>query len=148
MPQGYGQPNQETRPSPSRLRQDLGYVPAKAPTAGGGGSSGGGITVLGGLQPQITLTPIPSGEFLGNFTGADASPVPYVFAFTRLNDVPASYVGQALKGVRVNAAETALEFGPAAGGGGGAFVPLSAGTEPLTFISDGAGQAIEVPYTP
>lgn len=37
-------------------------------------------------------------------------------AFTDLSDVPASYSGQALLAVRVNAAETGLEF--AAGGGG------------------------------
>lgn len=147
MPQGWDKPVQNTRPDPARLRQDLGYVPAKAPTAGGGGSSGGGITITGGNQPDISLTPIHTGQFLGNFTGADASPQGYDFVFTRLNDVPNSYTGQALKIVRVNAAATALEFATASSGGG-AYVPLSSGAEPMTFISDGAGHAIEVPYTP
>jgi len=36
----------------------------------------------------------------------------------------------------------------ASGGGGGAYVPVGTGAEPLTFVSDGAGQAILVPYTP
>ncbi len=34
------------------------------------------------------------------------------------------------------------------GGSGGAYVPVGTGAEPLTFVSDGAGQAILVPYTP
>lgn len=38
-------------------------------------------------------------------------------AFTDLTDVPSSYTGQTLKVVRVNAAETALEFFTLAGGG-------------------------------
>lgn len=39
--------------------------------------------------------------------------------FLTLSDVPASYSGQSLKGVRVNAAETGLEFYTTGGGGGG-----------------------------
>lgn len=34
------------------------------------------------------------------------------------------------------------------GGSGGAYVPLALGSEPLTFVSDGAGQPILVAYTP
>jgi hypothetical protein len=41
-----------------------------------------------------------------------------VSAFTGLSDVPASYSGQSLKAVRVNAGETALEFYTPAGGSG------------------------------
>lgn len=41
-----------------------------------------------------------------------------VTAFTGLSDVPASYTGGALKGVRVNAGETALEFFTLGGGTG------------------------------
>lgn len=57
MPQGYGKPVQNTRPTPYRMRQDLGYVPSRAPQAGGddgGGSSGGGIIISGGTSPVIT----------------------------------------------------------------------------------------------
>jgi hypothetical protein len=57
MPQGYGKPVQNTRPTPYRMRQDLGYVPSRAPQAGGSdgsGSSGGGIIISGGNSPTIT----------------------------------------------------------------------------------------------
>lgn len=37
---------------------------------------------------------------------------------------------------------------PITGAGGTSYVPLSMGTEPLTFVSDGAGQPILVPFTP
>ncbi len=33
-------------------------------------------------------------------------------------------------------------------GGSGSYVPVSLGTEPLTFLSDGFGHAIFIPYTP
>lgn len=33
-------------------------------------------------------------------------------------------------------------------GSGGSWIPLSAGVEPLAFISDGAGSPILVAYTP
>jgi hypothetical protein len=144
MPQGWEKPVQNTRPDPARLRQDLGYVPAKAPAAKGGGGSGGGITITGGNQPEISLTPVHTGQFLGNFTGADASPQGYDFVFTRLNDVPNSYLGQSLKAVRVNAGETALEFYVPSGGGGTAYIPLVAGSEPMVFISDGDGNPMVV----
>lgn len=58
MPQGYGQPQQNTRPGPYRLRQDLGYVPAKAPTSGGNGGGGSGILISGGNQPVISSSRI------------------------------------------------------------------------------------------
>lgn len=58
MPQGYGKPRQDTRPNPSRLRQDLGYVPARTSTGKtsvSGSSGGGGIVVDGGPSgPVIT----------------------------------------------------------------------------------------------
>lgn len=58
MAQGYGKPRQDTRPGPYRLRQDLGYVPARKPQSkgsSGGGTSGGGIIVSGGASnPVIT----------------------------------------------------------------------------------------------
>ncbi len=64
MPQGYGQPVQNTRPNPYRLRQDLGYVPPRTATGkqasgGGGGEApggGGGVTVSPGPNPVITST--------------------------------------------------------------------------------------------
>lgn len=58
MPQGYGNQQGKNRSSPYRLRQDLGYVPARTATAGGsdgGGSSGGGVIISGGPSgPVIT----------------------------------------------------------------------------------------------
>lgn len=58
MPQGYGQPVQNTRPNPYRLRQDLGYVPARlasGSSSSGGGTGGGGVIVTGGPSgPVIT----------------------------------------------------------------------------------------------
>jgi hypothetical protein len=109
MPQGYGQPVQNTRPNPYRLRQDLGYVPARSMAEGDGG---GGITSTGGpTAPVLTLTPIALGDFLANLSGANPDvPTPTSFIFTNLQDVPNTYVAQALKLVRVNAGATALEF--------------------------------------
>ena len=58
MPQGYGSVTQARRPNPFGLRQDLGYVPARMPSAGGsdgGGGSGTGIIISGGPSgPVIT----------------------------------------------------------------------------------------------
>lgn len=58
MPQGYGTTAKNTRPNPYRLRQDLGYVPARNASAGGsdgGGTSGGGVIISGGPSaPVIT----------------------------------------------------------------------------------------------
>lgn len=58
--------------------------------------------------------------------------------FTDLGDVPASYTGQTLKAVRVNAGETALEFYTPAGGGGSGYDP---GTPPtiVQFKADNSG---------
>lgn len=108
MVQGYGKPVQNTRPTPYRMRQDLGYIPARAMPEGDGG---GGISSTGGpTAPVLSLTPIADGTFLGNLTGALATPIATAFIFTKLRDVPATYVAQAKKLVRVNAGETALEF--------------------------------------
>jgi hypothetical protein len=41
-----------------------------------------------------------------------------------------------------------IEIDVTVSGGGVSYVPLSMGTEPLTFVSDGLGQPILVPYTP
>lgn len=64
MPQGYGQPVQNTRPNPYRLRQDLGYVPPRTATgktsSSGSGDpapgGGGGVTVSDGPNPVVTST--------------------------------------------------------------------------------------------
>lgn len=59
----------------------------------------------------------------GRLTSASSVPISFpasgATAFTGLSDVPASYSGQSLKAVRVNAGETALEFYTPSGGGGG-----------------------------
>jgi hypothetical protein len=49
-----------------------------------------------------------------------------------------------------NGVGSAPSFQAASGGGGGgeAWIPLSLGVEPLTFVSDGAGNPILVAYTP
>lgn len=144
MPQGYGQPVQNTRPNPYRLRQDLGYIPARAMAEGDGG---GGITSTGGpTSPVLSLTPIPLGDFLGNLTGANPDiPSPNAFIFTNLVDAPHSYAGQALKLVRVNAGATALEFFTAVVPTS-QWIPLVSGAEPPVFITDGAGVLITVAY--
>lgn len=143
MPQGYGTPARNTRPNPYRLRQDLGYIPMRAPAEGDGG---GGITTGGGPSGTVfSLTPIPTGKFLGNLTGADAIPTATDYTFLKLTDTPAAYTGQALKTVRVNAGETALEFAslviPTS-----QWFPLVDGAEPPAFITDGAGVLIAVAY--
>jgi hypothetical protein len=109
MPQGFTKPQQNTRPNSFRLRQDLGYIPARAMAEGDGG---GGITSTGGPSaPILTLTPIALGDVLANLAGADPDvPVSTPFVFTNLQDVPHSYTGKSLQLVRVNAGATALEF--------------------------------------
>lgn len=144
MPQGYGSVKQTRRPNPFGLRQDLGYIPARAMAEGDGG---GGITSTGGPSaPVLSLTPIAIGTFLGNLTGANPDiPVATSFVFTNLLDVPHTYAGAALKLVRVNAAGTALEFAtlpvPTS-----QWIPLVSGAEPPVFITDGAGVLITVAY--
>ena len=75
---------------------------------------------IGGTQGQVlyrgaagwsALNPGTSGQFLKT-QGAAADPIwaAAASAFTSLSDAPASYTGHALKYVRVNAGETALEF--------------------------------------
>lgn len=143
MPQGYGKPVQNTRPTPYRVRQDLGYIPSRAPAEGDGG---GGITTTGGpTAPVFSLTPIPTGKFLGNLTGADAIPVATDFTFLNLVDAPHSYAGAALKFVRVNAGATGLEFAVVAVPTS-TWIPLVSGAEPPVFITDGAGVLITVAY--
>ena len=143
MPQGYGKPVQNTRPTPYRMRQDLGYIPARAMAEGDGG---GGITSTGGpTAPILSLTPIATGTFLGNLGGTTAVPVATAFKFTNLVDVPNTYAGAALKAVRVNAGATALEFYTAASGPTPT-IPLVNGASPMG-IMEGNLQTIGVPYT-
>jgi hypothetical protein len=144
MPQGFDRPVQNTRPNPFRLRQDLGYIPARAMAEGDGG---GGITSTGGpTAPVLTLTPIALGDFLANLGGANPDiPVATSFVFTNLQDAPHSYTGHALQFVRVNAAANALEFAnvsvPTS-----QWLPLVSGAEPASFITDGQGNLITVAY--
>lgn len=143
MAQGYGKPPGSARPNPYRLRQDLGYIPARAQPEGDGG---GGITSTGGpTAPVLTLTPIADGTFLGNLSGALATPGSVNFVFTNLRDAPSTYSGAALKFVRVNAGATGLEFAivtvPTS-----QWLPLVSGAEPPVFITDGAGVLITVAY--
>lgn len=62
MVQGYGSQQGKNRSSPYRLRQDLGYVPARdaaGKTSSGGSSGGGGVVVSGGPSgPVITSSRI------------------------------------------------------------------------------------------
>lgn len=55
--------------------------------------------------------------------------------FLALSDVPASYSGQSLKGVRVNAGETGLEFYTTGGGGS-----VSSYTRTFVYADLSAGQ--------
>jgi hypothetical protein len=144
MPQGYGSVKQARRPNPFGLRQDLGYIPARAMPEGDGG---GGITSTGGpTAPVLSLTPIALGDFLGNLTGANPDvPTPNAFTFTNLTDTPSTYAGAALKFVRVNAAANALEFAIVALPTS-QWLPLVSGAEPASFITDGQGNLITVAY--
>lgn len=60
---------------------------------------------------NITLTGTDEDPIINSTASGGAS------AFTDLTDVPSSYTGQGTKFVRVNGAETALEFATVAGGG-------------------------------
>lgn len=144
MPQGYGKPVSNTRPVPYRLRQDLGYIPARAMAEGDGG---GGITSTGGpTAPVLTLTPIALGDVLANLAGANPDvPAPTPFVFKNLTDVPASYVGQAGKVVTVKATEDGLEFDTASAGGA-SLLPLVNGDSPMG-IMEGNLQTVGVPIS-
>lgn len=109
------------------------------------GDGGGGITSTGGPSaPVLSLTPISTGKFLGNLTGADAVPGPTNFTFINLTDVPPSYTGHAGQSVRVNATSSALEFFTPAAAVSSQWIPLVNGAEPPALISDGSGHLILV----
>lgn len=145
MVQGYGNLKDKTRSTPYRLRQDLGYIPARAMAEGDGG---GGITSTGGPSaPILTLTPIALGDVLANLAGTNPDvPVPTPFTFKNLQDVPHSYVGQAGKVVTVNPGETGLEFDTPGGGGSTALLPLVNGASPMG-IMEGNLQTVGVPIS-
>lgn len=144
MVQGYGKPVQNTRPTPYRLRQDLGYIPMRAPADGDGG---GGISYTGGPSGgTFTLTPIPTGKFLGNLTGSDATPGATDYTFIGLTDVPAAYAGFGGSFVTVKMTEDGLEFTSTPSGPTSTWIPLVDGAEPPGFITDGAGHLILVAY--
>lgn len=63
--------------------------------------------------------------------------------FTDLGDVPASYTGQALKIVRVNAGETGLEFSTAGGGSGDVVGPASAVDDRIATFDGITGKLIQ-----
>lgn len=65
---------------------------------------------------MVSLSPIATGQFLGNLTGSTAAPIATAYTFLNLTDTPSAYTSQALKAVRVNAGATALEFYTAAVG--------------------------------
>ena len=56
--------------------------------------------------------------------------------------------GYVLTSNGVGSAPSFQEPSGGVGGGGGSWIPLSLGVEPLTFVSDGAGSPILVAYTP
>lgn len=121
----------------------------------------GGLQGGGDLSADRTLSLTDTGVTPGAYTTADitvdakgritlaASGTGGTTTFTGLTDTPASYTGEALKVVRVNAGETALEF-VAAGGGtflsltdtpsaytgqGGKLVAVNSGETALEFVS-------------
>lgn len=68
----------------------------------GGGGSSGVRDIRGGTNTTVTQL---NGVYTVNSTSSST-----VSAFTDLTDVPSSYSGQGLKGVRVNTGATGLEF--------------------------------------
>lgn len=73
-------------------------------------------------------------DLTGGGSGSGAS------AFIDLTDVPASYAGQALKMVRVNAAQTALEF--VTGGSGGTVNTIVEGDNVTVDATDPANPIV------
>jgi hypothetical protein len=63
--------------------------------------------------------------------------------FTQLADAPSSYAGQTLKAVRVNAAETALEFFTLGGGTGDVVGPASSTANALAVFNGTTGKLIK-----
>lgn len=63
--------------------------------------------------------------------------------FTQLADAPSSYAGQTLKAVRVNAAETALEFFTLGGGTGDVVGPASSTANALAIFNGTTGKLIK-----
>jgi len=69
------------------------------------------------LQVSLILVAPQVGDVVTAFYSTGTGGGGGATAFTDLTDVPSSYISQALKVVRVNAGETALEFTTLAGGG-------------------------------
>ena len=72
-----------------------------------------GVSSADGVTPVLPYVDPVTHRLYVNSTGGAGSTT-----FIGLTDVPASYTGQTLKGVRVNAGETALEFYNAGVGSG------------------------------
>lgn len=138
----------------------LGYTPGTVTSVATDATmSGGPITTSGTLSvvsaPKLTTarTFTYTGDATGGPTSFDGS-ANVSTALTLANSgVTAATYGDSThvaqitvdaKG-RVTAASNVLISG---GGGGSSYVPLSMGFEPLTFVSDGAGQPILVPFAP
>ncbi len=109
----------------------------------GAGLAGG--PVIAGSPPQ--LAEIGSDEMLANVTGASAVPVGVPIA----SIVPPNVV--TTTGAPV-AGQTAVFSGPdtitgsGGGGGGASWVPLTDGSDPPHFITDGDGNLIYAGYGP
>lgn len=154
--------DQQGRPTPQFMRWWQEFLAAVNPLSLPSGISNlfdvlgdtqGSLLIRGAAQWAL-LTPGTNGQALVS-QGVGADPVWQTRLFTSLNDVPSSYGSQALKGVRVNAGETALEFytvptsvtaflglsdTPASyTGAGGNFVKVNAGATGLEFVAGGGG---------
>ena len=154
MPQKYTKPQSGTG-TPAQLSQALGYVPIRAVYA----AAGSGILITGGASEGLTvgfdhsvLFGVPGldgadGE--DGFPGAQGVQGP---AGAAGSPGPTGPPGAFLEGPEGPQGEDGFPVpgpqGPAGPTGATPYAPLAMGTEPLTFVSDGNGHPIMIPFTP
>ncbi len=141
-----------------RWTQEVSGVAAQALATANDVLQSGGVPDVTGVPPGAGTSSI---QLTGDVTGGPSlSPVattiaPHVVTYAKIQNVSAAsrVLGRGSSAGAGTVQELTLGTGLIMTGtvlssNAGGYVPLALGSEPLTFVSDGAGHPVLVPYTP